>query len=554
MAIQLGSAYGKIEIDASGVKRGTDNAIKSMESLQEKAKQLGATMQSVGKAMTVAITIPLALMGKQAVMAASDFVETKNKVAVVFKDMTDSVMKWSVGSAKSMHLSQQQALEAASTFGNLFIAMKIGTKESADMSMALVQLAADLGSMNNIDPTLVLAKLKSGIVGETEAVRDLGIDLRATTVEAKALEMGFVKVNGVFSQSSLIAARYAIIMEQTKVAQGDVARTGAEFAGQLVELKAHWGDTLRILGENLLPIVKEILTQLNKWLAWFNNADPKTQKFIATLLLIAFVAGPLLMLFGKLLPMAFAGATGSINPFHFSILGLVGTFVKWVGIAALVVKVLGALGIATGPVGAAILAVQAAIAGVGVSIASIVLPILLIIGTLALLYLAFKNNWFGITDTVKQAWFLIGYYINQMVVKIRDLFAKIDWKSFGKYMMQGLATGMLGGIPMIVSAAIKAGQMALAAIRKALGISSPSKEFMKLGVFSGQGFSAGLANAMNPNEIARTMAKPIQNMSSNTSTNNTINLSGGLTLRDVDEMMSRKINSFAGRLDKALGA
>ena len=547
MAIQLGSAYGKVNIDSSGVTSGVNNANKSLGTLESSAKKLGVTLQNVGRAMTIAVSIPIALMAKQAVMAASDFVETKNKVVVVFRDMTDAVMKWSEGSAVSMHLSQQAALEAASTFGNLFIAMKIGTKESADMSMALVQLAADLGSMNNIDPSLVLVKLKSGIVGETEAVRDLGIDLRATTVEAKAMEMGFVKVNGVFSQSSLIAARYAIIMEQTKVAQGDVARTGKEFAGQLVELKAHWGDTLRILGENLLPIVKQILTQLNQWLIWFNNADPKTQKFITTLLLIAFVAGPLLFIFGKLLPLAFSGATKSMNPFSSGILGIIGAFVKWIGVAAFVVTVLEALGVATGPVGAGILAVQVAIAGVGTSLALIVLPIIVIIGTLALLYYAFKNNVFGITDTVKQLWVIIKFYFAQIVERIKSAFNSINWGQIGKMMIWGLANGLLMGIPSLIVAATKAAMAALTAIKKTLGISSPSLEFMKLGVSSAQGFQLGLSQTMDPNIIARAMARPVQNMNNSQSTSTVMHFSNGLTLRDVDELMDQKINRFVKR-------
>ena len=67
MANQVGSAYGKISIYSSGVKSGVDSAVKNIGTLEQKAIQLGATMQSVGKTMTAAITIPLALIGKQAI-------------------------------------------------------------------------------------------------------------------------------------------------------------------------------------------------------------------------------------------------------------------------------------------------------------------------------------------------------------------------------------------------------------------------------------------------------------------------------------------------------
>jgi len=545
MAIQLGSAYGKVNIDSSGVKKGVGEANQSLGSLENSAKKLGATLQNIGKAMTVAITIPMALMAKEAVMTASAYEESLNKMNVVFGENSDVIKEWSLDAAKNLGMSQQQALEATGTFGNLFTSMGLGRKPAADMSMGLVQLAADLASFNNLDPALVLEKLRSGLVGEVEPLRTLGINLTMAATKTKALEMGLADANGELSQSALLQARYALMLEQSTNAQGDFARTSEGLANSLKTFKATWGDTLKILGEQLVPIVTKVLTKLNEWLDWFNKADPKTQKFIEIILLIVFVAGPLLFLFGKALPLAFSGATKSLNPFSGGIFGLVGTFVKWVGIAATVVKVLGFLGISTGAAGTFITGLATAIGGVGLSIAAVVGPILLIIGTLVLLYLAFKNNWFGITDTVKQAWFLIGYYLNQMVQKIGDFFKKIDWKAFGRWMLQGLANGMLGGIPMIVSAAMQAGQAALAAIKRSLGISSPSKEFMKLGIFSGEGFQNGLRNAMNPNDIARTMAKPVQNMSSNNSTRTTINLSGGLTLNDVDRLMDAKINRFA---------
>jgi hypothetical protein len=58
--------------------------------------------------------------------------------------------------------------------------------------------------------------------------------------------------------------------------------------------------------------------------------------------------------------------------------------------------------------------------------------------------------------------------------------------------------------------------------------------------------------AAKPEMIARTMAKPVQNMSSSSSSSNVFNLSSGLTLRDVDQLFDEKINRFAGQLTKAM--
>lgn len=591
MAIQLGSAYGKVNIDSSGVKSGVDSANKSLGSLEKSAQKLGTTFQNVGKVMTASITIPMALMAKQAVMMASAYEESLNKMNVVFGENSEAIKKWSLDAARNLGMSQQQAIEAAATFGNLFTSMGLGRSESADMSTGLVQLAADLASFNNLDPTLVLEKLRSGLVGEVEPLRTLGINLTMAATKEKALEMGLADANGEFSQAALLQARYALMLEQSTNAQGDFARTSEGLANQLRILKGNWGDTLKILGENLLPIVNKVLIKLNEWLEWFNKADPKTQKFISTLLLIAFVAGPLLIVFGKLLPLAFSGATASLNPFSGGIFGLIGTFVKWIGVAAMVVKILTALGIATGPVGAGILAVQAAIAGVGVTIASIVLPILLIVGTLAFLYWAFKTNFGGIRTTAEQLWFILktGFgqlwpwlksvsaegltnlkagwteaitsmqaqitgwvdwlknawqnilnYLADVRNRIIETFRNVDWGAVGMSIINSIANGIFAGIPGLVSAAVNAAQSAWNAAKSVLSGSSTAS-------------SAASSSSANAQNVSHDIARPKNNASSMQQQTLNMHFGDGLTLRQVQGMISENETALLKRLNGLMG-
>src|SRR5690349_12308123 len=113
MAVNLGSAYGKVTLDANGVSQGVASARMNILQLSDAGIQLGQSMRNVGAALTLALTVPLALVGKNAIKAASDLNESKNKVKVVFGEMSDAVLEWSKTSAKAMGESQQQALEAA---------------------------------------------------------------------------------------------------------------------------------------------------------------------------------------------------------------------------------------------------------------------------------------------------------------------------------------------------------------------------------------------------------------------------------------------------------
>ena len=55
-----------------------------------------------------------------------------------------------------------------------------------DSPTSLRPLAADLASFNNIDPTEALDKLRSGLVGEAEPLRSVGVLLNEAAVQAKA--------------------------------------------------------------------------------------------------------------------------------------------------------------------------------------------------------------------------------------------------------------------------------------------------------------------------------------------------------------------------------
>ena len=71
--VNLGSAYGKIEIDTSGVTSSLNRAQGEMASFQGKMQSVGASLTGIGKQMTLGITLPLVGIGTAAAKVAMDF-------------------------------------------------------------------------------------------------------------------------------------------------------------------------------------------------------------------------------------------------------------------------------------------------------------------------------------------------------------------------------------------------------------------------------------------------------------------------------------------------
>jgi hypothetical protein len=197
------------------------------------------------------------------ISSASDLTESIGKSNIVFGEFAKGITAWSETSATAMGLSQQAALEAAGTFGNLLTAMGLTQQAAAPLSMSIVELATDLGAFNNIAGDEALLKLRAGLVGEAEPLRTLGINISAATTELKAMEMGLISTKSELTDAIKIQARWALILEQSTNAQGNFGDTSGDLAGQLKILDAQWEDMKATLGTALIPAVTDAVVALN---------------------------------------------------------------------------------------------------------------------------------------------------------------------------------------------------------------------------------------------------------------------------------------------------
>ncbi len=302
MGEEIASLYAKIGADLSALDAGLQ---KTYDKLNAAAGKVGA----LGDRMTVGLSLPLAGAGVAAVKFASDLNESMNKSQVVFGAFAEQVEAFSQNAPRAFGMTQQAALEAAGTFGNLFTSMELGQEQSAKMSMGLVQLAADLGSFNNIDPTIVLEKLRSGLVGEVEPLRTLGINLTVAAAQAKAMEMGLAANVKALTPAQLAMARYALILEQSKNAQGDFDRTSEGLANSLRTLKAEAIGLATGIGTSLLPMAQSLVKWGKDQLAAFDALNPAMQQNLLILAGVAAAGGPVLRMFSTLPTVLSAGIT-----------------------------------------------------------------------------------------------------------------------------------------------------------------------------------------------------------------------------------------------------
>lgn len=276
------------------------------------AQKTAAAAAKLGDGLSVA-SAGLGALGIAALNAASSEEEAASKSANVFGRWNQQVEEFAETAADSFGIARAEALNAAADFGNMF--KSLPKDEAADMSVALVKLAADLASFNDQDPSEMLNKLRSGLAGEAEPLRRFGVNISAARVEAKALELGIAGVNEELTDAQKIQARYAVILEDTATAQGDVARTADSVANQQRRVAAQARDLAADFGRSLIPVAQQVLGVTSDMIGAFGRLDPQTQGLVVRMGLFAAAMGPVLSIGGRMAN-RFIDLTGKARELH----------------------------------------------------------------------------------------------------------------------------------------------------------------------------------------------------------------------------------------------
>lgn len=265
-------AEGKMDVHEAGFRRFDRNLDRADRHAAQSSHRIRGAMGAVAQGLGVA-GIAAGVFGFKAVQAASDTNEALTASEQLFGRHAEGIERWSKRTAAAMGVSRREALNATNDYGGLFATIGLAEKEGAGMSRRLVQLASDLASFRNADPSEVLEALKSGLIGEAEPMRRFGALLTETRVQQEAWRTGIAKNGETLTEGQKVQARYRLILKDTVKAHGDYARTAGGLANQQRQMSARVDDLQAKIGTKLLPVTLKITTGFNKLLGEFQRGE-----------------------------------------------------------------------------------------------------------------------------------------------------------------------------------------------------------------------------------------------------------------------------------------
>ena len=164
---------------------------------------------------------------------------------------------------KNLGLDATQMTNYAASVAQITNSVGLTGEASVATSKALSMLAGDMSSFRNLDMSTVMNNFSSGLIGQSRALYKYGIDITNATLATYAHELGINKDISAMTQSEKMQLRMIAILDQSKVAWGDLAKTINSPANQLRLLNNNFKALARTVGNIFLPVVAKVLPYIN---------------------------------------------------------------------------------------------------------------------------------------------------------------------------------------------------------------------------------------------------------------------------------------------------
>lgn len=188
-------------------------------------------------------------------MNGASYYESLNLFATTLGDRAQEAMDWVNMFSDALYLDPSNVMQYMGTFDSLIEGLGVGADDAYLMSQQLTQLTYDLSSFKNLDIETAFEKLRSGIAGELEPLRSVGVALSEATLQELAYTLGIEKSVSAMNEAEKAQLRYIQIMRSSADWQADMGKTLMSPANAIRVVKEQFGLLARAIGNVFIPIL-----------------------------------------------------------------------------------------------------------------------------------------------------------------------------------------------------------------------------------------------------------------------------------------------------------
>lgn len=229
-------------------------------------KRLSTFQKGINKAMKViGITLGSLAVGKLIKDSISAAMNVENSMLQIQRTMGNSANAfnhWAQTQAKAYGMAREEAFKYGATYSNLISSFTKDTQETARYTTELLKASAVVASATGRTMEDTMERIRSGLLGNTEAIEDLGIHVNVAMLESTEAFRQFARGRSwqqlTFQEQQQI--RLLSILEQANIKYGD-SLAGTTQTRQAIFITSLKNIQLN-LGQAFLPIYNVVLPAL----------------------------------------------------------------------------------------------------------------------------------------------------------------------------------------------------------------------------------------------------------------------------------------------------
>uniref|UniRef100_UPI0013EBAACE hypothetical protein n=1 Tax=Paludisphaera rhizosphaerae TaxID=2711216 RepID=UPI0013EBAACE len=195
--------------------------------------------------------------------AAAHAQESVNSLSIVFGDQADEVEKFSRDMAMGYKLGLNSMLESQNQIGSIFQGVGFKGGDLQAMTEGISKIVTEYAALKDLDFDVVKDKFLSGLSGEQEPLRALGINFDEAAIKAKALEMGLGGLGRELTAQEKVLARYGFFVDKAAFAMGTAAREFDGSAAKFASLDGAWENFSITVGDLVAPKLASFFGQMS---------------------------------------------------------------------------------------------------------------------------------------------------------------------------------------------------------------------------------------------------------------------------------------------------
>ncbi|HFI0700753.1 TPA: hypothetical protein ACGO3H_000188 [Streptococcus suis] len=268
---QMKQTQNKIENSTKGLRAG----------VARQANGIASALAGLGKIAALAyLGQKMVQLGMYSTQMALEVSASVNQIKRQMGESSQAFLKWVDNNANAMNMSVGEATKYGAVYSNLFSNFIKDSNKLSAYTGKMLQTSAIIAQGTGRTMTDVMERIRSGLLGNTEAIEDLGINVGIAMIESTNAFKRFA--NGQSWQqldyNTQQQIRLMAILEQATAKYGDTLQQTVN--GRISLFKSLLSDAALNIGNAMLPIINAMMPVLNSFAMVLKNVTAKLAEFI----------------------------------------------------------------------------------------------------------------------------------------------------------------------------------------------------------------------------------------------------------------------------------